>query len=282
MDCADVFYRSGATDLAVRILTSILELKIDDPRLLRLVARRLQQAGQHELAIELFERVASLRPEEPHSPRDLALALVARADADRASRRYDARHIASDYARALDLFNPVVIGEWDGRFDGIEEVALVEANRVLAIAEREHLPIGRVALDPRFRRNLDMDLRIVLAWDTDATDMDLWVTEPSGEKCYYEHNLTRIGGRLSRDMTQGYGPEQYTVRRAERGAYRIEADYYGSNSASLLGPTSALATIITDYGRPGEKSESLTIRLSEDERLVEIGDAHFGTALVRR
>ena len=284
LDCADFFYRSGATDMGVRVLTSILELKLDEPRLLRVVARRLQQAGEHDLAVALFGRVAELRPEEPHSPRDLALALVARADALRGSAAYDRRRVAADYGRALELFNDVVLGEWDGRFEGIEVLALMEANRVLTIVERERLLLTRpVALDARLRRALDVDLRIVLAWDTDMTDMDLWVTEPSGEKCSYSNKLTAIGGRLSRDLTGGYGPEEYAVRRARPGAYQIEANYYSSSSVSLLGPTTAQATIITDYGRPHEKSESVTVRLTEDDTdALQLGTAQFGRSASRR
>ena len=61
-------------------------------------------------------------------------------------------------------------------------------------------------------KNLDCDVRIVLTWDADLTDVDLWVTEPSGEKCFYDHNRTTIGGMLCRDFTQGYGPEEYCLR----------------------------------------------------------------------
>ena len=31
--------------------------------------------------------------------------------------------------------------------------------------------------------------------------------EPSGEKAYYDHNRTTIGGLISQDFTGGYGPE---------------------------------------------------------------------------
>jgi uncharacterized protein YfaP (DUF2135 family) len=44
--------------------------------------------------------------------------------------------------------------------------------------------------------------------------MDLWVIEPTGEKCYYSHPSTKIGGRLSKDLTGGYGPEEYMVKNA--------------------------------------------------------------------
>ena len=50
-----------------------------------------------------------------------------------------------------------------------------------------------------------------MSWDADATDMDLHVVEPSGEEAFYSHNRTTIGGLVSRDFTQGYGPEEYMV-----------------------------------------------------------------------
>lgn len=69
--------------------------------------------------------------------------------------------------------------------------------------------------------------RIVMAWDTDLTDLDLHgnyftalcvfvccsfahtVTEPSGEEVYYGNRFSRSGAMNSRDFTQGYGPEEY-------------------------------------------------------------------------
>ena len=45
-----------------------------------MAAHRLNQIGERELAIDLFEKVLKLRPEEPQSHRDLALALADRAD----------------------------------------------------------------------------------------------------------------------------------------------------------------------------------------------------------
>ena len=108
--------------------------------------------------------------------------------------------------------------------------------------------------------------------------MDLWVVEPSGEKCYYWHALTTIGGAITRDFTQGYGPEEYAVRRALAGAYRVQANYYGSRSQSLTGPTTVQATVITDFGRPSEKRQRLTLRLTEAKEVVDVGEVRVGRA----
>jgi Ca-activated chloride channel family protein len=275
LDCADVFFKNGQRDLGLRVLSNVAELKLEDARLLRVLAHRLEQVDELDLAVELFDRVRRLRPEEPQSNRDLALALDRRAGV---RQRRDGRLTPAsidDYRRALELLAEVVQGEWDGRFPEIEVIALEEANRIAAIMERggarQPWP-----LDARLHRLLDVDVRIVLTWDTDQTDMDLWVIEPSGEKCFFSHALTTIGGAISKDFTGGYGPEVYAARQALGGKYDVKANFYGSRSQSLTGPTTVQATVITNYGRPGESRQALTVRLSSSRDVVDVGSASFG------
>jgi Ca-activated chloride channel homolog len=224
--------------------------------------------------------VQKLRPEEPQTFRDLALALAARADAAVSIRRENQStgHIISDYGRALDLLNKVVTSNWD-RFPGIEVVALMEANAILARLQRlPNLGDVSIPIDPRLRKNLDCDVRIVLTWDADMTDVDLWVTEPSGETCLYSHNRTTIGGLVSKDFTQGYGPEEYCVRKTMPGKYLIQANYYGSRQQELTGPCTVQATVITDFGRPTEKRQSLTLRLTSQRETITVGSVTLGGA----
>jgi tetratricopeptide (TPR) repeat protein len=281
LDCADYLLRNGQKEAGIRVLTDVVELKLEDARLIRIAAHRLQQIGEFDLAINLFERVSRLRPEEPQSFRDLALALAARADmmnTKHANSREDkdTGRIASDYARAIELLNKVVTSNWD-RFPEIEVIALMEANQVLAklqaIPNLGDIPI---ALDPRLRKNLDLDVRVVLTWDADMTDVDLWVTEPSGEKCMYNHNRTVIGGLVSRDFTQGYGPEEYCLRKAMPGQYTIQANFYGSRQQELAGACTVQATVITNFGRPNEHREPLTLRLTNQKDMITIGTVTLG------
>jgi Ca-activated chloride channel family protein len=265
-----VLFERGQRDLALRVLTTVAELRLEDARLFRVLAHRLEQIDEIDLAVELFDRVRVLRPEEPQSYRDLALALDARAGArSRANGPASPASIA-DHRRALALFADIVDREWDGRFPEVETIALVEANRIATVLERAGVT-NAWTLDPRLRQALDFDVRVVLSWDTDDTDMDLWVVEPSGEKCFYSNNRTRIGGRMSNDFTGGYGPEEYSLRRAMAGPYEVKANFYGSRSQSLTGPTTVQATVVTDYGRPTEQRRAITIRLTEARDVVDIG-----------
>ena len=261
LDCADFFYSQKEPRFALQVLSNVAELKLDDPSLLRVLGHRLEQRDELKLARMMFEQVLKLRPEEPQSYRDLALVL------DR----------LGNLPRAAQLLYTVVTEKWD-RFDEIEVVALMELNRIMARTKwvdmggkQDKMP----EIDARLKKLLDTDVRIVLTWDTDMSDMDLWVTEPCGEKAYYEHNRTTIGGLVSRDFTDGYGPEEYFVRKAMRGTYKIEANFYGINAPTVTGAVTVQAEVFTNFGREDEKRQSLTLRLEKRADTYLVGEITF-------
>jgi Ca-activated chloride channel homolog len=266
LDCAEFFRKQKQDDLGIQVLSNIAELDLENAALLRVLAYRLLQIGQLDLACGLFEQVLKLRPEEPQSFRDLALALA---------KRGQDKNNPADCRRAMDLLARVVNNKWD-RFDEIEVIALMELNALWADCA-QRFPRDKTAfpVDERLRKLLDLDLRILLTWDADMTDIDIHVTEPSGEVALYNHNLTTIGGLVSRDFTQGYGPEEYCLRKAMHGTYKIEANYYGSQAAHLMGPVTVQAEVITHFGRPNEKRKSLTLRLEEKKETVLVGEVEF-------
>ncbi|NQT36653.1 MAG: DUF2135 domain-containing protein [Planctomycetes bacterium] len=267
LDCADFFAGADNRAMALRVLSNVAELELENPTLLRVLAHRLDQIGELDLAILTFEEVRRLRPEEPQSHRDLALVLARRAASG------SAESIGDDYTRALALLAEVVMGRWDGRFPEIELMALEEFNSILPRAKKAG--VKKVPLDERLVKLLDVDVRIVMTWHADNTDIDLWVIEPSGEKAYYEHNRTTIGGLVSADYTGGYGPEEYMVRRAMSGVYKVQANFYGSGAVKLLGAVTVQVDVFTNFGRANEARKSLTVRLQKEEETIDIGQIEF-------
>jgi len=268
LDCSDFFMRRNNTKRALRILSNIAELALENAFLLRVLAHRLRQWGRFDDSIAVFEEVRNLRGEEPQSHRDLALVL-----ADRAQTRLDIREDnpagREDLRRAIELLYHVVMNRWD-RSREIELTALIELNRLLTMAKR--LGITHAEVDGRLVLPMDLDVRIAMTWDADLTDVDLWVTEPSGEKCMYSHKHTTIGGLLSRDFTDGYGPEEYLLRRAMEGTYCIEANYFESRAPLLTGPVTVQVDVFTNYARSNEKRQSLTFRLGKHQDIYKVGE----------
>ncbi|HNV71197.1 MAG TPA: DUF2135 domain-containing protein, partial [Candidatus Ozemobacteraceae bacterium] len=256
LDCADFFIKAGKREIGLQVLSNVAELDLENAGLLRILAHRLAQMDELELSRLTFETVLRLRPEEPQSYRDLAL-VVAR---------------EQNSGRALELLKEVVMRRWD-RFPEIEIVALMEYNSILARMKGE-VPAS-AKLDDRLIKNLDCDMRIVMTWDTDMADMDIWVIEPNGEKAFYNNKFTQIGGLVSRDFTQGYGPEEYCLRKALRGMYKIQSNYYGSSAPALSSQVTVQVEIFSNFGRADEKRRAMTLRLKESRDTYTVGEVEF-------
>ncbi|MGB8356007.1 MAG: VIT domain-containing protein [Chthoniobacteraceae bacterium] len=268
LDCAGYFLQEGDKPTGIRILTNLAELKLEEASLLRVLAWRLQQAGELDRAIVLLRKVGKLRPEEPQSLRDLALALAERGKLN---------HDTADLSESMALLDKMVFGEWQ-RFDEIQIFGLEELNALIAWVNRQSWDKSPVIpqLDSRLVKNLDVDVRIVMVWDADNTDVDIHVVEPSGEEAFYNNNRTASGGLVSRDIQDGYGPEEYMVRHAQKGGYGTFAQYYGSHQQTVVGPTTITAVVFTDFGRPTEKKQIMTLRLDKPNDRVAIGEIQFG------
>ena len=135
--------------------------------------------------------------------------------------------------------------------------------------------VSPAGFDRRFVGNLDCDARIVLTWDSNDSDMDLWVTDVLGERCSYAHQLTRSGGRMSDDFTNGYGPEEFLIKRALHGVYKIEANYYGTSQQIIAGGTTVQAEIFTNWGRANQRSKKITLQLKGESEVVFVGNVQF-------
>lgn len=251
LDVADLLLSKGQRALALRVLSNLAEMQIENRHVLRVLGYRLMQAGAPTLAVPVFRDVLAMGEEEPQSFRDLGLALEA----------------SGQYPQALAALYEVVLRPWDSRFNGISLIALDEATNLMA---REGLDAR--AIDPRLRRALPLDLRVVLGWDSDNSDMDLWVTDPNGERAYYGNRLTYQGGQMSQDFTGGYGPEQFSLRDAKPGTYRVEANFFGSREQLVTGATTLSLRLSTHWGTRQQRDQTVTLRLKDQAESVLVGE----------
>lgn len=251
LDVADLLLAKGQRALALRVLSNLAEMQLENRHVLRVLGYRLMQAGAAAQAVPVFRDVLALGEEEPQSFRDLGLAL----EAD------------GQYPAALSALYEVVLRPWDARFSGISLIALDEAT---TLAAREQLDAGLI--DPRLRAPMPLDLRVVLGWDSDNSDMDLWVTDPNGERAYYGNRLTYQGGAMSEDFTGGYGPEQFSLREAKPGVYKVEANFFGSREQLVTGATTLTLRLSTHWGTARQQDQQVTLRLKDQADTVLVGE----------
>jgi len=247
----------------VRALSTLVERHPADPEAMRLVGYRLHSWDMPAEAGALFFDVLRRRPYEPQSYRDVASSLA----------------LVRPGLSAL-MYEAVLAGQWHERFLRLQTVVGEEyALHVQTVAEQlpDH-PIN--AYLAQRSRDLDLrlpdaDLRVTITWNTDNTDIDLWVTDPLGEKCYYGNRSTASGGSLLDDVTRGYGPERFESPVGFPGKYLIQAHYYSNNGNRLTAETYVHAVVIRHAGSPQAQVTHHVVALEHPGVVATITDANF-------
>ena len=94
---------------------------------------------------------------------------------------------------------------------------------------------------------------MTLTWDTNDSDIDTYVIDPSGDYSAYYHKNTADGGMLDRDVTTGFGPEHWTLRTTDTirygQPYQFRIHYFSDHGH---GPSNYTVTIKLYEGTPRE------------------------------
>lgn len=246
-------YQTGLT-----ILENLGELDLQDHELYKMIGYKMKELGEYEMAVQAFRKVLEWRPMEPQSYRDYGLALQ---DAGYYQQALDTLCLALNKNYAADVAE---------LYRGIEEMIVTEINQLLALHKGLVLP---KSFDKSLVTSMPVDLRVVANWNMNDTDIDLWVTDPIGEKCYFSHKNTQIGGRISNDFTRGYGPEQFLLKKAIKGKYKVQVNYYGQTTVKIVGATTVEVEIYVHYGSQTEQRQVVSFQTEQKgNKVVMVGE----------
>lgn len=247
-DVSKLLFKKGDKALSLKVLSTLAELDLENEELYKTISYLLKQRGNYEKELWITQKILEWRPFDPQSHRDYALALVDNKKPQ----------------EALDVYKAMLYQEYTDeisvRDTGIEEILIMEINNILI--QNKNVDASKV--DDRLKANLPVDIRIVINWNKDNTDIDLWVTDPRGEDCSYSHRSTEIGGRLSNDFTQGFGPEQFLLKKAIKGKYKIKTNFFGERQNILSGPTTVMAEVYLYYS-DGRQERKIAVFQSQKE-----------------
>jgi outer membrane protein OmpA-like peptidoglycan-associated protein len=214
----DALAASGDRRGAARVYGSLIDLFPARADLRRHAGQRLATLGAEgrELAIDTYRQAVAQRPDHPTGHRLYAHALA------RAGRHAEA-------------FAAIVAGLREGssrQRSGVDVVMRADAE-VLSAAWVARAPERRAEVEAQLQRwgitlPKSPTTSFVLTWETDANDVDLHVRDGAGGHAFYQRRGLPSGGALVADVTNGYGPEMFTIIGAPKGyPYTLEAHYYG-------------------------------------------------------
>lgn len=242
----------GTAD-AIKVMSNLVERAPSDVTVLRDVAYAAEAWGQPIAAFELHKQALNSRPFEPQSYSYLA----------------NLAEKIGKYDLALLFFEMGLAGKWDNRFRDYETIHKMD---YLSFIERrlengkgflssDYAQLKLKALKSELPDSLDM--LIAVSWNTDRTDVDLHVIEPSGEECFYQNKVTRSKGEISGDVTLGYGPEFYKNKHAPKGKYEVYVKYFSDSPNKLGLKTKVNIRIIENWGTPQRTERSLNVELEK-------------------
>jgi TonB-dependent SusC/RagA subfamily outer membrane receptor len=239
----DVMYKKNSK-MATRILSNLGELDLDNYEMLKALGYKYEQIKNYKAASFVYKKVLELRPEDSQSYRDLALVYAKLGKTQEVDKLMASFKDKSFYT-----------GNKRRRFEGFHQVLNTEL-------------LG--SLNTNKNTTAGYDLRVVIDWNHNDTDIDLHIIDPNNEECYYSQPNTSMGGKMSSDMTQGFGPEQFVLANAKRGVYYVSLDYFADRYQKMDRPTYLKVTIFKNYGRPNQTQEVQVIHLDSraDEALL--------------
>ena len=260
-DIATYMFQKNQRENGLRVISNLAELELENSELLRSLGRILCQNKFFDEAIFLFEKVLDLRPFEPHSFIDLGITY----------------NEMGNYQQAIDYLYKVIQNRWDidinSRFPGIELIVIHDINSII-YKHKEQVDYSNI--QECFIKNMPVDIRIVIDWDANETDIDLHIIDPWKETCSYQNKKTTIGGKISNDITQGYGPEEFRLKYAIQGEYEIKVHFYGTRKQTLVEDVTVRAFVYTNFGTKDEKKQNLILQLKpKDEGMYSIGTIEF-------
>lgn len=246
-------------DEAARAYGSLIDLFPARADMRRFAGERLERVkGALELAADTYAKAVEQRPDHPESHRLLAYTLLKLGAAEKAFEVLE---------KGMRQRYP------EGRFAGVDQILAEDlglAAQVWIKAEpaRKEEIYGRLARAGG-RRETAPSLRFVLAWETDANDVDFHIYDSKDGHAFYSQKELPSGGELYADVTTGYGPECFTIRGKPRAyPYKLQAHYY---SRGPMGYGMGKLEIVQHDGQGTLKFDERPFVVMQDGAFLELG-----------
>ena len=213
--------------------------------ILRRAARAFRRLGDLESAHEIFDYIYQIDPSSAIAMYDLARV---RQDLGQKKEAVALYWEAAKVAESQDTTGRAV-------------VILEELNALLAKGEMDAAEFG---IDPRFVKHVPLELRAVLEWDADQSNLDLTVRGPTGRwltPTDKENPASSIW--WSGNVTRGYGPESWALQGLLPGTYHFGARFYGDWNDDGISSATAEVEFTRNFGTPEETREVHVLRVEE-------------------
>lgn len=231
-------------DFSFRVLSNIAREATNNPRALKTYAYKLEERDEMLKALNVYNRILALRPEQAQSYRDVAKASEA----------------VGDYQTAFALYYQIIYNTIP-KVDctGIKDLAINEMLHLLAF-HKNKVPYETLPND-FLATKLNEDIRIVLEWNTPAKDFETQFVSPDNKFFIWNHTKFPNKELLEQEATQGFAIKEQLVDEKSKGMWRVNIRYYDEDPEN--NPTFLKYTLYQNYGQPNETQEIKVFNLAK-------------------
>ncbi len=255
---------------ALKMMSTIIERNPNNAVLIQDLAFSALKYGLSEHAFYLFKKVIEKSPHKPHAYRFIAQLLADMKMYDLAMVYYEIA-FSGKWEEKYEDFKDIVGVGYFGFLQKLRKSKQKFRLKKFALKREKSLRAYFESDLPYLDCNLDeINLMISMNWNTDDSDIDLHVIEPSGEDCYYGNKSSKSGGRISGDVRDGYGPEMYTNKALVEGMYKVRCKYYSSPTTRLSTHSKVYVVIYKNWGSKKEviTRKVVSLKATEEEQSV--------------
>lgn len=254
VDIAQHFFESGLTEDACKILMNAAEVSNGDAYVLTAIGYTFENWKRFDKAAEVYKQLLSLQPDNLTLHHDLAWALYQQGKIQQA--------VETLYAAIrLNLETS------EHYMKNMKASLLREMNAIISIY-RDSLDLSKIPSS--LITAMPVDLRIVLTSNLGYV-YGMKITEPDGKECSSQKPVSKNGGKLEHNNSSYGYYDEYNIKKALKGKYRISIsynDYYRNPGLSMV-----RILCFKNFGRKDQSVSVENVIMNNQSGEVEIGSA---------
>ncbi len=243
------YFKKWNDDYSYVVLSNIAAIAANNTKALRTLAFKLEESEHLDTARLIYERIASLSPNDAQSYLDLANIYKA----------------TGSYSKSMQLYKQMLSNSIPGiDFTGLQQPIVDGMRHLLAFhkssVEFQDLPSELLTA------NFKQDLRLVFEWNDPTAEFELQFVNPQKKFYKWSHTKFENAERLLDEVKNGYMIESYIIDDEEPGEWIINIE--ALNEEPSINPNYLKYTVYKNYGLKNEIKTVKVIRLQDIKEKV--------------
>ncbi|WP_430410470.1 carboxypeptidase-like regulatory domain-containing protein [Kordia sp.] len=256
VDVSD-YFKKWNPKKAVEIVANIEKIAGNNPKALKTLAYKLEEANQFEKAKHVYQRIATLLPNSAQSYRDLAVIYKR----------------TGNYQESLNLYVKMLTNSYENiNFSGLDKPLVSEIQQLLrrhrVNLEYDEIPTNMLTATFKY------DVRIVIEWNEVDTEFEFQFVNPKNKFYKWEHSVAANKERMLDEVKNGYQMKEFIIDDVNNAGEWV-VNIKTLENEKPFNPTYLKYTVYRNYGEPNEACSVKVVKLYKQQQKVTLDKVQY-------